>query len=1061
MNHNSRHITLFILLAVWLSLSLPAGVSAQGSVAAMTQVTSHSTNANQVGRYQKFEVTFQLTRAFPPDSFLPYYYYDPADPRGIDGITIDGHFIAPSGREQVIPAFYYQDYVRSGTTQAMMTPTTNFAWKLRFAPEETGTYSYYITVADRSGSSRYPASGTLQFQSLASSSKGFIRVSPRDPRFLEFSNGESFIPNSAGRQWWMPGSALRSLDYDNTFNEFGRNGINLTRIWDQNDGYALTVEGHFDAYKYPDDFNPQDRGIDLNTIPKGTQMNQRGNYEEDKIIEAAERNGVYILLCSHGDPYWIWDASVNNATPASWSDPARLRYWQRNFRYRVARWGYSTAILAWELWNEHGHVSTSSDVYNFYQAYSQYQQQVDAYRHLRTTSQGSQAWSPAFWTSPAFDIATYHDYMMISRYSADLTYDAANFVYRFAQCLRTSNAQQCGLGLGDGSSWQGGPRPILWAELDTGTTNWNEANPQPKAAHDMRWAGLFSPIGMAPIDWYFNQQSAAFTATKYAEAKIASDFFRGVDYAGKGFVYLSTADVRLTSETINASNPALRVLAMRAANGTETYAWVQNKGNARWDQTGVPAPLSATFTIPGMAAGSYSIEIWDTYTGQITNGGTVTANNSQIVVPVSNLTKDVAIKIRPGNQPTPTPTSGATRTPTVTSTPTRVPGTATATATPTPIAPTVTVLPSSTPVMPSATPTRVPPTNTLSASTATPTRLPPTVTAAPATLTPSAVPPATTPVPTSIPGQPGVRLDINPPVGSPGSTLDVIFNLVNISNVFGMEVTCTVNPTVLVGVNYVGSDGFNDRNSLFVNQGFRAADGSWTVAATRVRPNKPISGSMVAFSLRYTIAAPGNTTITCPVRLVDTKGREVMQQTVSANYNQPTVPSPTPVPPTLAPTATPTIIVPTVTPSGSSTIAGIANYPGRDDHNGITVSLASADRTLVEVTTGSSGAYRFTDVPLGTYYVRIRAPQALVLEQAVLVDKNGAAVDLGTDLLVMGDIDGSGVIDVTDATFVSANYGLEGTLFPTADLNRDNRINILDLVLVGNYFGLASPVPMQ
>ncbi|MBZ0286669.1 MAG: hypothetical protein K8I30_03575, partial [Anaerolineae bacterium] len=399
--------------------------------------------------------------------------------------------------------FYYQDYTRSGTTQAVLTPSNNFAWKVRFAPEEIGNYSYFITVLDKNGSKRYPASGTLAFQSVASNSRGYVRISPRDSRFMEFSNGESYVPNSAGHQWWTPGSPLRSLDYDQTFAAFGQNGINLVRIWDQNDGYSLTVEGRYDAYTYPDDFNPEGK-VDLNTIPKGTQMNQRGNYEEDKIIEAAERNGVYIQLTSHGDAYWIWDASIYAANPVAWDNPARIRLWQRNFRYRVARWGYSTSILAWEHWNELGHVSTNSDIFRFYQAYSQYQQQTDPYRHLRTTSQGSQSWSPAFWSSSAFDIANYHDYMMISRYSADLNYDAANFVYRFAQCLRTANVGTCGLGLGDGSTWTGNQKPIIWGELDTGTTEWNVSNPQPKATHDMRWAGLFSPIGMSPIDWYYN-----------------------------------------------------------------------------------------------------------------------------------------------------------------------------------------------------------------------------------------------------------------------------------------------------------------------------------------------------------------------------------------------------------------------------------------------------------------------------------------------------------------------------------------------------------------------------
>ena len=250
----------------------------------------------------------------------------------------------------------------------MLTPSNNFAWKLRFAPQEVGNYSYYVTILDKNGTKRYPASGTLSFQSVASSSKGFVRVSPRDSRFMEFDNGESFIPNSAGHQWWTPGSPLRSLDYDQTFTEFGKNGINLVRIWDQNDGYSLTVEGRYDGYSYPDDFNPENR-VNIDNIPKGTQMNQRGNYEEDKIIEAAERNGVYIQLTAHGDAYWIWDTSIYAKNPVAWDDPGRIRYWQRNFRYRVAPLGLfhfdpgvGTLERTGACRHQHGHLPVLSDL---------------------------------------------------------------------------------------------------------------------------------------------------------------------------------------------------------------------------------------------------------------------------------------------------------------------------------------------------------------------------------------------------------------------------------------------------------------------------------------------------------------------------------------------------------------------------------------------------------------------------------------------------------------------------------------------------------------------------
>ncbi|HZQ07509.1 MAG TPA: hypothetical protein VFD70_13090, partial [Anaerolineae bacterium] len=622
--------------------------------------------APSAGRYQKFEITFEITPTFPPNSFLPYYFYDPADALGRQGITMDAHFRAPSGQRLRVPAFYFQRYRRFKTWRghARYKPIGAPVWQIRFAPQELGEYSFFLTLENCNGTTRYPERGALKFTCVPSSSKGFVRVSPRDPRFFEFDNGESFVPISSGQQWWR--SAARSFEYDRAFEAFGAHGINLTRIWTQCDGWALTVEGPFDGYggyRSPQG-NPEDdlsrdlaaRAERIATLPKGTQMNPRGTFELDCIVQAAERNGVYLQLCSVGAPQWIWDKSVTdtsqrqvnwNPNPAAWTDPAYIAYWKRNFRYRVARWGYSTAIFAWELVNEHPAVPVGSEIYHFYQTYGAYQRETDPYHHLRTTSQQSQTWSPGLFSSDAFDIANYHDYMMPSRHPDELTYDAAQFVYRIAQCLRTPNAD-CGLPLGDGSVWQGAAKPIVWGELDTGTAQWNEPNPQPRATHNMRWAGLFSPLGMSPIDWYWEHQS--YLEQKYDEAKIASEFFRDVDYAGAQFEYAATDDVRIAHAEhsvarIAVSHERLRVLAMRAADGRRAYAWAQHRDHIWGKADRLPGPLTGTFTLCGMADGTFRIEFWDTYNGKVCDAAIVSSSKGQITVRVEHLERDVAIKI--------------------------------------------------------------------------------------------------------------------------------------------------------------------------------------------------------------------------------------------------------------------------------------------------------------------------------------------------------------------------------------------------------------------------------
>ena len=155
--------------------------------------------------------------------------------------------------------------------------------------------------------------------------------------------------------------------------------------------------------------DPEDPAV-VRTVPKGTFVNQWSAFQLDRILQAAETHGIAVQLCSHGDVYWTWDATVFDSDYATangyrtgWTDPRHLGYWQRNYRYRIARWGYSTALLAWEVWNEHGLIDVPSEIQQFYQQLGRFVTAEDPYRHPFTTSQGSQAYSPAFWASTPTD----------------------------------------------------------------------------------------------------------------------------------------------------------------------------------------------------------------------------------------------------------------------------------------------------------------------------------------------------------------------------------------------------------------------------------------------------------------------------------------------------------------------------------------------------------------------------------------------------------------------------------------------------------------------------------
>lgn len=430
------------------------------------------------------------------------------------------------------------------------------------------------------------------------------------------------------------------------------------------------------------------KGLDGNdpdtdpTLPRplGNFINQDEAWLQDQYVAVAEQTGVKIQLCSCSGPWFTWPGNPENPDPWTWSDPWVLKSWQRNFRYRVARWGYSTAILAWENHNEHGHILPTDAEYSFYQNYGTYQTQTDPYHHLRTTSQGSQAFSSNFWSSNAFDLVNYHDYMMSNRYNANLTNDEVNFVHRFAWCLTgketntlpDANDADCyELGIGDSTQWIIGhiKKPFVWGEIGVGTTVWNEPNSKGttgegahRVHHNTTWTGLFSPMGTVPINWYDDIDNTTTNQLIYNERKIAADFFSTINFSTSNFVHLMT-DIDIPTgyngENISVTNDnnKARVFALRSADKYRLYAWVQHRDHTWYNSPSVPSAINPTITFGGLLPVPYTISQYNTYTGTTTPLQTTTPTDGNLSVSLSNLTTDTALIITTPSAPTPTPSA--------------------------------------------------------------------------------------------------------------------------------------------------------------------------------------------------------------------------------------------------------------------------------------------------------------------------------------------------------------------------------------------------------------------
>ena len=321
-------------------------------------------------------------------------YENPFDPDDIDVVAV---FTSPSGKKIVVPAFYYQDFKReiSGDREVLV-PVGSPYWKVRFTPTEVGEYSFYVRVRDRFGNTAQ--SETHTFNAVPSNLPGFVRLSSKDPRYLTFDNGRSAFFIGHDVCWsGKPGT----FAYDIWFSKMQESGENITRIWMAPWCFGIEWKklGYYDLAEA---------------------------WKLDYVIKLAEKKGIYILLClmNHGqlrrEDEWK-DNPYNKARggPLSkpedfWTNDKAIELFKKRLRYIVARWGYSTHILAWELWNEvdltDGYSSLRDEVARWHKIMGDYLKEIDPYKHLVTTSFANPSLDSKIWKLKEMDIVTVHRY---------------------------------------------------------------------------------------------------------------------------------------------------------------------------------------------------------------------------------------------------------------------------------------------------------------------------------------------------------------------------------------------------------------------------------------------------------------------------------------------------------------------------------------------------------------------------------------------------------------------------------------------------------------------------
>jgi len=165
----------------------------------------------------------------------------------------------------------------------------------------------------------------------------FVRVSPRDPRYFELSNGKPYI--TIGFDLVEP---PRPDELDSVIQKMAQNRINYCRVWL---GYRTWTVEHQKSGEYDDE-----RGDFIQRFVKlagdnGIRVKACLEYFRDI---PAEDTGYYFIKMLHhksqGGPFDSMDDFLS-------SEKGRQQF-KRKLAWYADRFGDEPAIFAWELWNE-------------------------------------------------------------------------------------------------------------------------------------------------------------------------------------------------------------------------------------------------------------------------------------------------------------------------------------------------------------------------------------------------------------------------------------------------------------------------------------------------------------------------------------------------------------------------------------------------------------------------------------------------------------------------------------------------------------------------------------
>ncbi|MEM7818502.1 MAG: DUF5060 domain-containing protein [Candidatus Aenigmatarchaeota archaeon] len=455
-------------------------------VYALPTINSLVFNTQNVKKYEKFEITVDLVAD----------YTNPYDP---DEVDLSCVFTSPSNKNWNIYGFY------DGNN-----------WRIRFSPNEVGSWQYKIILKDKTGETQ---TQTYTFECIPSEHHGWLKVAANS-RYLMYDDGTTFYGVGYCRAW-NPMAI--------PFEEVKNYGINIIVIW----------------------IGPPWMGMIENTTKGIGVYDQSICFPIDNYVQEAEKNGIHIILVlwPHdalripGQPWpngnWSKNAYSLITTPEGfYSDTGNVwNYQKKLYRYIIARWGYSRAIGIWNIISEingtTGYTTNPQAAENWCSRVHQFFKENDPYKKPTCGSKsGDQFWNNGY---NIFDLSEIHTYK--DRTNAT---SVADTIISYTRQM-----------------WTGFTKPNFVGEFGT-----DNQNLQPQHLHNAIWAGLAAGACITPLDWNDGGSWGDMTEDMLQHMKILYDFVKDIDFVNNNF---QPASVAIT--------PSGDAIAMRSSK--YVFGWIR------------------------------------------------------------------------------------------------------------------------------------------------------------------------------------------------------------------------------------------------------------------------------------------------------------------------------------------------------------------------------------------------------------------------------------------------------------------------------------------------------